>query len=341
MNDKQLIFMATPFRSGSALTSRILNANSQIGMICDKLKYFRFCYNRYNPLTEDNVYKMLNDVAIRLHGRFEISINVEECFKEIESKTNCDASIYSTLLNHIFKETDKEIIGEVECLGWSKIPVFLDMFPNSKALLIIRDLRDVVVSFKKLTFAPGDDYLIALFNVIDAMDHFLEYQKKYPDRFYGIRYEALKSNPEQEIVKICHFLGINFETDMLDENNWTELKGNKWKNKAVSSFYIEGDHNNPVGRWRRLILPEDHYLCEWIGKAQLNKFGLETEGKGFTQDIIDSAVKKITSSKLLRESFEHWCETGKGVEKYPLDPTKPENWDLSDVKNPELFNTVS
>ena len=35
-------------------------------------------------------------------------------FKEIQSKTNCDASIYSTLLNNIFKETDKEIIGEVD-----------------------------------------------------------------------------------------------------------------------------------------------------------------------------------------------------------------------------------
>ena len=55
MKDKKLIFMATPFRSGSALTSRMLNAHSQVGMICDKLKYFTFCYDRYNPLTDDKV----------------------------------------------------------------------------------------------------------------------------------------------------------------------------------------------------------------------------------------------------------------------------------------------
>ena len=53
MKDKKLIFMSTPMRSGSALTSRMLNAHSQVGMICDKLKYFTFCYDRYNPLTDD------------------------------------------------------------------------------------------------------------------------------------------------------------------------------------------------------------------------------------------------------------------------------------------------
>ena len=93
MKDKKLIFMATPFRSGSALTSRMLNAHSQVGMICDKLKYFTFCYDRYNPLTDDNVKKILNDVAARLHGRYDITINVDECFDHILSKPRSEASI--------------------------------------------------------------------------------------------------------------------------------------------------------------------------------------------------------------------------------------------------------
>jgi len=30
---------------------------------------------------------------------------------------------------------------------------------------------------------------------------------------------------------------------------------------------------------------------------------------------------------LLREAFKNWEKTGKGVEKYPLDPTDPKTWD--------------
>ena len=41
---------------------------------------------------------------------------------------------------------------------------------------------------------------------------------------------ALKlTRNQQEIVKICQFLEVDFEPDMLDENNWTEQQGNKWK----------------------------------------------------------------------------------------------------------------
>ena len=66
----------------------------------------------------------------------------------------------------------------------------------------------------------------------------------------------------REVKKICKFLEINFEPSMLEEKNWVELDGKAWGNRAVSSFYQEGDHVNPVGRWRKRILPEDLFLNE-------------------------------------------------------------------------------
>ena len=43
---------------------------------------------------------------------------------------------------------------------------------------------------------------------------------------------------------------------MIDEDNWTDYHGDKWKNREISSFFKDGDSQNPVGRWRRLITPE-------------------------------------------------------------------------------------
>lgn len=340
MNKQQYVFMASPFRSGSALVSRILNAHSQIAITADKIKFFRFCYNRYLPLNGENVKNMLNDLAHRLSGRYNIQLDAQECFEKINQLPLCHASIYSTLLQQFYKNLNKHIIGELEGMSWTKIPILLSMFPNSKALLIVRDLRDVVVSFKKSTISPGNDYMIALFNVIDAMDHFLEYQVKFSDRFYGIRFEALKANPEEVTKNICQFLGVDYEPEMLNEENWTEYYNNgwnPWENRRTSSFYNESKHLNPVGRWRSLISKEDLFLCEWIGKKQMEAFGIKMEGEPVSQDEFNLAIEKITSSPLLRECFKHWCLTGKGVERYPVDPLDPRKWDKNYIAKPKAF----
>ena len=93
--------MSTPFRSGSALSSKILNAHSQIGLICDKLKYYNFCFNRYIPFTTESVKKLLYDVEIRLRGRFDIKINIEECFEEIQSYEYSDKYIFYIVKSNI------------------------------------------------------------------------------------------------------------------------------------------------------------------------------------------------------------------------------------------------
>ena len=56
-HQKLITFISSPFRSGSALLSRTLNSHSQIDLINDALKYFRFCYGKYLPLNEKNVLK--------------------------------------------------------------------------------------------------------------------------------------------------------------------------------------------------------------------------------------------------------------------------------------------
>ncbi|MBI2026249.1 MAG: sulfotransferase [Deltaproteobacteria bacterium] len=315
----------------------MLNAHSRIGALNDDVKFFRFCYNRYLPLNEENIARMLADEAYRLLNRFNIKLDVKECLETIARHSLSHDVIYKTILLQLFQGRENDIIMDKETLAWSKIPLFLEWFPGSKALLIVRDLRDVVVSFKKLTFAPRFDYLIALFNVMDAMAASIELKQKYPDRFYCVRFEDLKTHPEQTIKKVCIFLEVEFEHQMLDENSWTEYNGEKWINKRHSAFYTEGDHENPMGRWRRLITEEELFLCEWIGRKHMQQFDLKFEDRKIAQKVFDKALEMITSSDLLRECFKKWCETGCGVERYPLDATNPQYWDKKLMFNPSAF----
>jgi len=292
------------------------------------------------PLNEANVEGMLRELALRLGSRFEVEFDVALCMDKLGQGPVGHDAIYRTVFGQLLDGEDTPIIGEMENTSWTRIPAFLEMFPNGKALLIIRDLRDVLVSFKKLTFAPGSDYLIALFDAIHAMDHFVRYQKEYPDRFCGIRFEELKADPEKTARDWCDFLDLEFEEGMLNEDNWVEFHGNGWRpweNRKTSIFDKVAKHQNPVGRWRDLIEPDDLFLCEWLGKKQMEALGIEREGPEVSREVFDLALEKLMSSELLRDAFRTWSITGSGVQKYPLDPLKSDNWDRNYIANKDLL----
>ena len=67
-------------------------------------------------------------------------------------------------------------------------------------------------------------------------------------------------------------------------------------------------------------------MCEWIGKKQMEALEIPCEGEPASQETFNQAIEMLMSSPLLRECYKHWCETGKGVQRYPLDPKKPSNW---------------
>lgn len=333
------IFLTTPFRSGSSFLSRILSAHPSVAMSYDTVNFFRFCYHRYDPISNtENGKKLFEDMAYRLYNRFELKLDTEQCMANLGEADRSYGQAYLSILRTLFPAESKAILGDKEPLAWTKIPSFLKMLPQGKAIVILRDPRDVVVSFKKMTIAPGSDYLIALFNVIDAVNHAFRYAHLHPDRVAVVRYEQLKTNMEAEVRKLCTFLEIDFVPEMLGVDKFTDHSGNQWDSQAHSIF-PEELHNPlaPVGRWRNRIEPEDLFLCEWLARDQIARLGLAFDGRVHRPEVFERAIQKLMSSPLLRDAFKRWCDLGEGMEKFPLDPLDPKTWDPGFIANPEAF----
>jgi len=346
-NNKEItyVLMSGWARSGAALSSSILNAHPDVTFSTDIVKYLNFCYKRYPDVSSNNLHIMLEEMKLRLSARFSINLDVSYCVEDIADNIS-HSNVYSVLMNHIVSRNYRsKVIGEYEGVTWSSIPFFLDNVKNSKAMMIVRDPRDVLVSFKKNTIAPNNDYLISVFNSLSLMTSWLKYEEMYPDEFYGIRFEYLKNDKENVVRNMCDFLDIRFKQSMLNSENWTKLHGNswaKWENHDSSSFSDDGLlKKNPVGRWKSLIDPVDHFICEFVAGDIMKLFGMDLEFDKPTDEIFEVAIEKLMSSTLLKKSFLNYLYYKKGSEKYPLNPFDPNNWDkrfIDDFEKLKQFN---
>lgn len=237
----------------------------------------------------------------------------------------------------LFPSPEATILGDKESMAWTKIPAFLEMCPMGKALIILRDPRDVVNSFRIRSFAPGSDYLISLFDCVDIVNHAYRLTNLYPDRVHMVQFEKLKYNPQPELQSICDFLGLIYTPSMLDDSCYTDHGGKAWDASAHLTDPTNTDPLSVIGRWAEQLPEEDLFLTEWIAEKQLRLLGRAPSARPVSQETFDLGLTKMMSSPLLRKSFKNWIQTGEGVELFPLDPTVPANWDINWMKNPSSF----
>ncbi len=341
MNSDKCIFISNTMRAGSSYLSRILSAHPEISMSYDTVNFFRFCHHKYDPIeNQDNFVQLLKDMAFRMENRFGIPFDVEKCLGYIDGKGYSYATAYWGVLRTIFPDEKVSMLGDKEALAWTRIPAFLEMFPKGKAIILVRDPRDVVNSFKKITIAPENDYLISLFDCVDAINHAVRLSTRYPDNVCMVKFEELKTETRKVVTELCAFLEIDFTEDMLDLDKYTDHHGKKWNSIKSRSCPEEKDPLAAVGRWKSKIDSDDLFLCEWVARKQIGMIDLPLSGRKTSQEDFNRGLEKLMSSELLRHAFKQWCETGEGVEKFPLDPTNPKNWDPGGNKNPDLFVKV-
>lgn len=318
----------------------MLSAHPMVDVGYDALNFFRYCYHRYDPITDPTqIRKLLDDTSYRLDHRFGIVLNPEQCLVDIGDKDLTYGHVYHTILKNIFREKGKPVVGDKEALAWTKIPDFLQMCPNGKAIVILRDPRDVVVSFKNMTIAPGNDYLIALFNVVDAVNHAFRFKQRYPNRVHIVGFERLKLHTESELRSLCDFLDLEYSENMLQNDGFTDRLGNEWDQTLAKTFVDEADWLAPVGRWKKIIDLEDLYLCQNIAHKQISMLGLQIDNRDFSRETFEAATKKLMETPLLVDAYKRWFESGEGMEIFPLDPLNPINWQPGDVQQPEAFNS--
>jgi len=135
--------------------------------------------------------------------------------------------------------TDKPIVFSKSRVWAEKLPHTFAIDPNSKYLVILRDLRDIICSFDSLLWKYPEvpyqftdhpfhqqpiekrmelyctDTMSLLGRPLQLLPHLMELAHKNPNSFFILRHENFNEQPREALQQIYQFLGEpNFEHDL-------------------------------------------------------------------------------------------------------------------------------
>jgi hypothetical protein len=149
----------------------------------------------------------------------------------------------------------------------------LRIWPHARFVVLVRDGRDVALSLRRMPFGPNNAWAAAQWwaRGIRAGEHA---QREHPDAVLTVRYEDLARDPEREVPRICEFLGLAYEHEMLALERADPAK---IVPDQVSWFptLFEGINTQAVGRWRSEMSPRDQRVFGALAGAELGRLGYE------------------------------------------------------------------
>jgi hypothetical protein len=98
------------------------------------------------------------------------------------------------------------------------IPLLAALFPDARFVHVIRDGRDVALSFRRLPFGPDTLDEAALFWRSRTLTGRRAGAALGPQRYFEVHYEDLAREPEKHLQQICEFVDIPYDPAMLRFN---------------------------------------------------------------------------------------------------------------------------
>ncbi len=154
-------------------------------------------------------------------------------------------------------------------LCWRSI---MSGFAGMQVIHLVRDGRDVALSYKRAFFGPKHVYPLAARwqQYLAAAE---EARAFLGDRaFLQVRYEDLLAAPEEELRRICGFLGEEFAPVMLEYYQEQKTAHSDQRNARNLRCPILSDN---AGKWRTQMTDRELRIFEACAAASLERHGYE------------------------------------------------------------------
>lgn len=330
--DNTKLFLTGTMRTGGSLLINLLSAHPKILILNERVHFFRFIHNRFNPLNKENLDYLLNEQRLRLKFRKNIDLDIKYLRKKILNSEISYKNIYCEFMNYFLKNSNKSIWGEFAGLQWREIPQFIDFFNEGKVIHMFRDPRAVLASWKKLSSIPNNAYLNCIFNWIDSTNHLLKFKRILNENIYfACKYEDLMNFPKKNVSKLINYIGVKQSKILFQPDNWSKSFNPQLvtiPRSAHEGEKIIGFSKKRISNWKKNLEDWEIALVEFLCLENMKKLGYSQNFKNLTlsNKLIKKAIMEMKKNKLIYSNYNNFLKNGIGTNQYPLDPTDPRSW---------------
>jgi len=284
-------------RSGTTLLSRMLDAHSEIAIFPETWWYVILdrlgCMDEFTDPWQTSLF--FNEVWENLRSFRDPAARVValEAARQLRY-VGPTAPILEKLGQAYANERHARIWGEKTPGHALWLPQIRSLFPQARVLFMVRDPRDVLVSYDD-RWDEGrrdTDYVTSTAALLKHyMTHLLSRPGFPPEQIHWVKYEALTSQPQAELEQICGFLGVDFEPRMLAFYR---------RHANVEQEMAEGRHHallskpattEKIGRYRQALSASQIALVERLMGQEMQALGYPLSGS----DGISFAAKEKRS----------------------------------------------
>jgi hypothetical protein len=291
------IFIVGGPRSGTTLLRNMLNRHPAIA-ICRETEFFHWVYARRR--TFGNLSDMRNRqrvvkayLATRRIHRMKVDLQALE--ETLLREGASYQELFLSLLRFFARVHGRRRCGEKTPHNALVAEMLCRWYPGASVFHLLRDPRDAVASMLRMPWAPG--------NVRSNARSWLQFnlaawRLRNSPRYLLVRYEQLVEQPEQELRRICAFVGEDYSPAMLTPN-WDPTADLPWFRRAEELVTTER-----LGKWREELTADQVALVEWYVGSHMQTFGYQAVGrrppfKAVVGDLLSSACDAV--SKRVRQ----------------------------------------
>ncbi|KAA3606091.1 MAG: sulfotransferase [Planctomycetota bacterium] len=264
-------------RSGTTLLRLVLNAHSQVAIPEEGTAFLPLIQRRDPSLSAAELQQCLKYLRSSPHLHLW-NVDLEDLAAPLQDLDSCSTErILQAFYQGYGRLHGKTVVGEKSPSFsnlWASIPRHL---PEAKILWIVRDPRDVFLSWRKMDPNKSDplafafDWKFKQRGWVQAMR-----RKAWPESWFLLRYEELVTEPQATVEKICQFLEIPYEAEML---NFFE-SSSKFIGTHHSEKIFQPVSRGSVEKWRKELEIGSRAIIERVNRREFQIAGYQAAGRG-------------------------------------------------------------
>jgi len=274
--DRPILVVGCP-RSGTTLLQLMLHAHPAIAIPPEN----RFLLELYDQREEfgdlrdvRNRRKVARFIVRRRRSKLrDYGLDPDRTFRRIVRHGETIGSAAAVVFRDYARRFGKRRWGDKRPSYIQRLDVVLRMFPDAQIIHVIRDGRDCVSSLKRMPWWEGGT-VVAIWTWRAAIIKGRRAAGRLGDDAYiEVRYEDLVTAPEEQLRRLCAFLGEDFDEAMLEPHRVSDVAVPERKVWHVRTS--ESVDDSATQRWRRDLEPEELDLFEFVAAGQLRRHGYE------------------------------------------------------------------